>query len=112
MPIRVDSAAIERTMKARTYNEDVDEKEENVGDLVELEPQVFGDKGERCVLCGPDLVPVVGVYRVTFLILHMRRQREIEVQRPPTFVVVAVYAAVVVAVGSGRIVVTQRRTAA
>lgn len=33
-----------------TYDKDIDEEEDYVGNVVELKPQILGDEGERRVL--------------------------------------------------------------
>lgn len=52
----------------KTYSENDDDEEEDVGDVVELEIQVLGDEGERRVFGGADFIACKLVDGVAVLI--------------------------------------------
>jgi hypothetical protein len=66
-----------------TYTEDDDEQKVDVGDVVELEPQVLGHEAERCVFGGSYLVARVVCNGVTVVVALCLRQRRVEVNPSP-----------------------------
>lgn len=50
---------LESISMSKTYSKDNQEEEVNVGNIVELIPEIFGNKAQWGVLCRPDLVPPI-----------------------------------------------------
>lgn len=65
-----------------TYHKDNNEQEEDVGNVLELEPEVLRDEGQGRVLGRPDLVSRVRLRWVAVLVEHFFWQREVEEQPP------------------------------
>lgn len=61
-----------------TYREDYDEEEVDVGDVVELKPQVLRNESQRRILGSPDFVPGELSKGTTFSIPRIGRQWDIE----------------------------------
>lgn len=57
-----------KTKWGATYNQNDEEKEENIGDILELEPEVLWDEGQRGVLSRPNLVASELVHRGAVLV--------------------------------------------
>jgi hypothetical protein len=70
------------TSEWKTYTENDDEEEVNIGDVMELKEQVHRDKAQGCVLCCPDFIPSIIDEGMTFLIPRVVRQRHVEVYLP------------------------------
>jgi hypothetical protein len=85
-----------------TYTQDDDEQKVDVGDIVELEPQILGNEAERRVLGGSYLVARVVCNGVAVFVALSLRQRRVEVDSSPT---VGLVGACIRAVG--RVVVWQ-----
>jgi hypothetical protein len=62
-----------------TYTEDGNKQKVDVGNIVELEPQVFGYKTERGIFGRPDFVPRVFCNDVAVFVSCIGWQRLIEV---------------------------------
>jgi len=73
-----------RKKRKRTYAEDDDEQEVDVGDVVELEPQILGYEAEGRVFCRSYLVAGVVCERVAFWIALFLGQGQVEVDSPAT----------------------------
>ena len=82
-------------MESSTYDQDNQEQEENVGDIVELEPQVLGHEGYGCILGRSNLVTREGLDGVTILVDKLFRQRLIEKERS-VLIILLLYIIVVV----------------
>lgn len=87
-----------------TYNKDNEEKEEDVGNVLELKPQVLWDEGQWGVFGCPDLVTRKLVKRIAILVEEVRWQRQIEVQLSRTMFQVDLFFLLVVRVA--RLLVT------
>jgi hypothetical protein len=62
-----------------SYTEDDDEKEVNVGDVMELKVQILGYEAEWGVFGSPDLVPCVLLLNMALLVYCICRQGNVHV---------------------------------
>jgi hypothetical protein len=67
-----------RGRRIGTYSENDEEQEKDVGDVVELEPQVFRDEGYRGILGRSNLVPGEKLPWQAILIKQVLRKRLVE----------------------------------
>ena len=60
---------VEQPRLTYTYRQDDDEQKVDVCNVVELQPQVFGQETDGRIFCRPDLIALVLYQRVSFAIL-------------------------------------------
>lgn len=64
----------------KTYHKNDQKQEENIGDVVELKPQVLRDERQRCIFGRPDFVSRKLLKRMALLVPELRGQRNVEEQ--------------------------------